>query len=165
MRKILVATAALALAAGGSIAYAAIPDSDDGEYHACSKNALGGNGHEVRFIDKQASESCSSGWTEKTWKSGGAEHGTYTGTNTGSGSGSASVQEVRCDSASEQADVLLSASGRTDAGASSTVLALKDYLYSNPNSPDGTVGATFYVPANTSYSITAVCLDTNDNRS
>ena len=33
---------------------AAIPDSHDGEFHACVKNAAGSSGHELRIIDKLA---------------------------------------------------------------------------------------------------------------
>lgn len=53
---------------GGGISYAAIPDSDDGEYHACVKNGEeNAGGHQVRLLDAQASETCPSGWTAKSW--------------------------------------------------------------------------------------------------
>jgi hypothetical protein len=52
---------------GASAAWAAIPDSDDGEFHACVKNAAGSSGHDLQIIDKQGSEACRSGWTEKVW--------------------------------------------------------------------------------------------------
>ena len=57
--------AAAAVALGSGIAVAAIPDSDDSEYHACVANT--GPVRAVYVIDKQASEACASGYTEKTW--------------------------------------------------------------------------------------------------
>ena len=67
-KKIAVILTAGVLALGGaSAAWAAIPDSDDGEFHACVKNSAGRNGHEVRIIDKQGGETCPSGWTEEVW--------------------------------------------------------------------------------------------------
>lgn len=73
-QKFTVGAAAIGLA-GGGVAYASIPD-DAGLYHACVKNSAdsNGNGHMVRVLDS-ASESCSSGWTEKTWPSEGGLHG------------------------------------------------------------------------------------------
>lgn len=62
--KIVVATGALALLAGGT-AYAAIPDSDDGEFHACVSNT--GSLKTIVMIDKQAGTNCPSNYTEKVW--------------------------------------------------------------------------------------------------
>ena len=61
---IIIASCALIIASVG-IASAAIPDSDDGEFHACVKTSGNATGHEWRVIDKQASEACANGWTEK----------------------------------------------------------------------------------------------------
>lgn len=58
---------ALVLGAGmGGLALADIPDSDDGEFHACVSNG----GGQVRMIDKQGGASCHSYETEKVWTSG-----------------------------------------------------------------------------------------------
>lgn len=55
---------ALVLGAGlGGVALADIPDSDDGEFHACVSNG----GGQVRLIDKEGGASCHSYETEKTW--------------------------------------------------------------------------------------------------
>lgn len=62
--KIVVGTGALALLAGGT-AYAAIPDSDDGEFHACVSNA--GSLKTIVMIDKQAGTNCPSNYTEEIW--------------------------------------------------------------------------------------------------
>lgn len=60
------ALAATALVVGGSgIAFAAIPDSDDSEFHACVANT--GPVRAVYVIDAQGSEGCASGYTEKVW--------------------------------------------------------------------------------------------------
>lgn len=71
-RKLAVGLGVGVLVAGGvgGVAYASIPDSTDGLYHACVKDAAdsNGNGHMVRMLDK-ATESCASGWTEDTWPS------------------------------------------------------------------------------------------------
>jgi hypothetical protein len=67
-KRIAVIMASGALVLGGaSAAWAAIPDSDDGEYHACVKNKTGVSGHEVNIINKQGDETCANGWTEKGW--------------------------------------------------------------------------------------------------
>lgn len=67
IHKIGIVAASVLGLAGGGIAYASIPDSGTGVYHACVKDAADANGHMVRMIDAQAGEACSSGWTEKTW--------------------------------------------------------------------------------------------------
>jgi Collagen triple helix repeat (20 copies) len=52
---------------GGGVSMAAIPDSTDGTFHACVRtNPMNGT-HDIRMIDKEAGESCASGYTEKTW--------------------------------------------------------------------------------------------------
>lgn len=57
---------ALALAGGAVAAYASIPDGS-GVYHACVENAHHANGRMVKILDTGASETCQSGWSEKTW--------------------------------------------------------------------------------------------------
>lgn len=69
-RRVVIAGGALVLG-GASAAWAAIPDGDDGEFHACVKSAASSSGHDVRIIDKQDSETCPSGWTEKVWSQAG----------------------------------------------------------------------------------------------
>lgn len=65
-QKIYSVIGAIALAAsGGGIALAAIPDSADSEFHACVANT--GPVRAVYMIDKDASESCAAGYTEKVW--------------------------------------------------------------------------------------------------
>lgn len=67
-KRIAVVIAGGALVLGGaSAAWAAIPDSDDGEFHACVKNKTGVSGHEINIIDKQGGERCANGWIEKVW--------------------------------------------------------------------------------------------------
>lgn len=65
-KKFVVALAAAGLAAAGTTAaFAAIPDSDDSEFHACVGNT--GPVRSIYMIDKEAGESCVTGYTEKTW--------------------------------------------------------------------------------------------------
>lgn len=65
-QKYLAALGVAALVAAGSgIALAAIPDSGDSEFHACVANT--GPVRAVYMIDKDASESCATGYTEKVW--------------------------------------------------------------------------------------------------
>lgn len=70
-RSIKMATIALGaiVVIGGGVSFAAIPSSSTGMYVACVKNApaFPSSGHDVRMLDKQAGESCPSGWTEKSW--------------------------------------------------------------------------------------------------
>lgn len=70
LRKLWIAIGTVALIAGGaSYASAAIPDSDDGEYHACVSSV--GTLKPVYMIDKQAGASCPSGYNEKIWNQAG----------------------------------------------------------------------------------------------
>jgi hypothetical protein len=62
--KIIAGAGALTLLAGGT-AYAAIPDSDDGEFHACVSNT--GSLKTILMIDKQAGTNCPSNYTEEVW--------------------------------------------------------------------------------------------------
>jgi hypothetical protein len=55
---------ALLITAGATASFAAIPDSDDGEFHMCKADYSAFFGI---WIDKQANESCPSGYTEKVW--------------------------------------------------------------------------------------------------
>lgn len=65
-RKWLISGITAALLVGGTAAYAAIPDSDDGEFHACVPNT--GTLRTAFFFDKQATPNpCPSGYTEKVW--------------------------------------------------------------------------------------------------
>lgn len=66
-KKIVAIASAAALAIGGvtTAAVAAIPDSDDGEFHACVADT--GPVRAMYAIDDEASESCAAGYTEKTW--------------------------------------------------------------------------------------------------
>lgn len=66
-KKIAVGLSAAALAAAGitTSAVASIPDSDDSEFHACVANT--GPVRAVYMIDKESSESCAAGYTEKVW--------------------------------------------------------------------------------------------------
>lgn len=59
------AACALLLTAGATMSYAAVPDSDDGEFHACVANV--GTLRPGYFIDKQAGTVCPSGYAEKVW--------------------------------------------------------------------------------------------------
>lgn len=54
---------ALGGAAGG--AYAAIPSSSDGVFHACVNNT--GPVRSIYMLNKDAGETCIGGYTEKTW--------------------------------------------------------------------------------------------------
>jgi collagen triple helix repeat protein len=62
-------TAKIALAAvpllliGSGVAYAAIPDSDDGEIHGCRQPVTGN----LRVVDAEAGDSCHSSETELVW--------------------------------------------------------------------------------------------------
>lgn len=69
MKKLVVACSVAALAAGGGVAYAAIPDSGTGVYTACVANNPGffTDHRTVYIIDKQAGDTCNNGYTEKTW--------------------------------------------------------------------------------------------------
>lgn len=64
-KKIVAGVAGALILGGASAAYAAIPDSDDTEYHACIANT--GPVRAVYAIDKEGGESCAAGYTEKTW--------------------------------------------------------------------------------------------------
>lgn len=62
--------AGLGLLAGvATPAFAAIPDSDDSEYHACVSSI--GTLKPVYMIDKEAGANCPSGYNEKTWNKSG----------------------------------------------------------------------------------------------
>lgn len=61
--------------AGGAVAYAAIPNSSTHEYTACVAN-VNLFGRTVKMIDKQAGESCPSGYSEKTWNQAGVQGAT-----------------------------------------------------------------------------------------
>lgn len=86
MKKIVAIAGAAALVLGGSVAYAAIPDSDDGEFHACMRNSPNSHGdeqdefdtHRVELQDSQAGKVCPSGWTAKVWNQGSGDPG-FTG--------------------------------------------------------------------------------------
>lgn len=64
MAKVAIGVGVLALA-GSGIAWGAIPDSDDSEYHACVQNTASSL-KAVYMLDKEAGN-CPAGFTEKTW--------------------------------------------------------------------------------------------------
>jgi|SRR5882757_2035822 len=87
-RKIVIASVATLALVGGGVAYASIPDSGTGVYTACVKNSqvFLSSAHDVRMLDKQAGESCPSGWTEKSWNQAAAPTGpTYVRLSVGNG--------------------------------------------------------------------------------
>lgn len=197
-KKLVIGSVAAAMLVGGTVAYAAIPDSNTGVFTACRLN--GGTGT-LRMIDKQAGANCNAAETQVQWNQTGPtgatgpvgptglqgeqgepgetgpegpagvslNHIVYINTNSSSSDQSPPQErEVQCDDGSGgHVDTLLSASGATGNGVSLSgePLTLLRYLTAPGNTADRPIGAVFSLPSNfNGHRITAVCLDTDDNR-
>lgn len=86
-KKLVLPLTLLGLLSSG-VAYASIPDSTTHVYTACVKTTPGfleGDMHKTYMIDKQSGESCSSGYSEKTWSQAKTEISFYVVSNTTNG--------------------------------------------------------------------------------
>lgn len=131
--KVLVGLSVFLLASGSTVAYAAIPDSDDAEIHGCYAPA-----GQLRVIDNEASAVCVPGETELTWNQTGPPGPllpTYVKPLVANNQGP--TVELQCNSG----DKLLSASSmRNDSPESATeVRVIQGYVLNGANEPVGVV--------------------------
>jgi hypothetical protein len=153
LRAVALAGLSVLLLAGCGVAYAAIPDSDDGEIHACRADAWGGA---LRVIDAEASATCAAGETELVWNQVGPQGPagpmlpTYVKVVNIPNTNTAITFQVDCNSG----DKLLSGSAFRVSG---TVAAtIRDYALNTGSEP---VGIVFRVESFAEYTASAVCMD------